>query len=60
MTEYSEAQKKMLKATFELRLAQRDLEEAEAKWKTALDEVSRLEQQELPNYRDVRGILKRN
>lgn len=46
MTHYTEAQKALLKASFELGLAQRDLEDAERKWKAALDKVSDLEQKE--------------
>ncbi len=58
MTEYTESQKALLKASFELGLAQRDLEEAETRWKASLDKVSALEQLTLPKASDVRGILK--
>ena len=55
---YTNAQKRLMLASFALGQAQRDLEEAERKWKEALDAMEALEQQELPNFREMRGILK--
>lgn len=60
MTDFvTEAQKKLMLASFALGLAQRELEEAERKWKAALDTLSALEQKEAPDFREMRGILKR-
>jgi hypothetical protein len=43
MTQYSEAQKKLMLASFDLGQAQRALEDAEERWRKALDEVEKLE-----------------
>ena len=54
----SEENKRLLKASFELGLAQRDLEEAERKFQEALHAVELAESAAAPNFREVRGILK--
>lgn len=57
-TDYSDAQKRLMQASFALGQAQRDMEDAERRFKEAIDAVELLEQQEIPNFREMRGILK--
>jgi hypothetical protein len=57
-TEYGDAEKRLMRASVDLRIAQRELEEAEQKFNAALDHLERLEQQSLPDFREMRGILK--
>ncbi len=43
MTQYSEAQKQLMLASFEVGQAQRALEEAEEQWRKALEKLNSLE-----------------
>lgn len=55
--EYSEAQKRLMKAAFELGQAQRVMEDAHNKFQAALRNVENLEDLALPTDGEVRGIL---
>ncbi|MBR1029886.1 hypothetical protein [Bradyrhizobium liaoningense] len=48
MSEYSEVQKQLMLASFEVGQAQRALEDAEERWRKALEKLDSLEGQEWP------------
>jgi hypothetical protein len=57
MTEYTEAQKALMRASFDLGIAQRELEAAQERFDAAIKLVEKLEELTLPSAKDVRGIM---